>query len=527
MPDLNEKQVVEELRSMQGQVEAIQAELADTLASARASVEKLGEADEKKSAKIQHLEQKLEEATSGVKQLQAAVRETSEVEGGVQAKLQARIDKLERDLSLQGFGERPRAVDPVEAAIQRFMESKQLAHCREHERLSTETAVRVGSFWPVNAGAVARPRLADVTTTIATDIVPPARVPEVGLPLRSLRMRDVIPVFDFPEGATEIEYVRITGMYDSASAQSVTTLAVASGLATATVTGHGFRSGYRILISGVTDETALNGFHTITVTGANTFTFPTTAGDTVGAAGTKTCLNATTWGAAAWTAEADLLPEATLTAETVRQGARLIGHWIPATEQILRDDAAMLPRLRQGLQNGLAFKEDEDLLVGSGAGDSITGLLNVAGTQSYAWSEGIVGDTQLDAVRRAATRAYIAEHSPTAIVVSPVDWESMELTKESPGGAYIWASVPGSQVSPVVWRYPVVVTNAIPPATFLLGDFARAAAIWDKGEAELRTGTPNDYFLRMKVAIRATERLAFEVNRPEAFVVGSFDAAPA
>lgn len=57
------------------------------------------------------------------------------------------------------------------------------------------------------------------------------------------------------------------------NARSVTSLSVAAGVATATVSAHGFRSGQIVLVEGAT-PTALNGRQKVTVTGANTLTFP-------------------------------------------------------------------------------------------------------------------------------------------------------------------------------------------------------------------------------------------------------------
>lgn len=56
------------------------------------------------------------------------------------------------------------------------------------------------------------------------------------------------------------------------NARSVTSLSVAAGVATATVSAHGFRSGQIVLVEGAT-PTALNGRQKVTVTGANTLTF--------------------------------------------------------------------------------------------------------------------------------------------------------------------------------------------------------------------------------------------------------------
>lgn len=58
---------------------------------------------------------------------------------------------------------------------------------------------------------------------------------------------------------------------------SVTSISISGGTATVTQTSHGYTTGQLVTFSGVTGVTGLNGAHwQITVTGTNTYTFPTT-----------------------------------------------------------------------------------------------------------------------------------------------------------------------------------------------------------------------------------------------------------
>ena len=66
---------------------------------------------------------------------------------------------------------------------------------------------------------------------------------------------------------------------------SVTSITIAGGIATVSQTSHGYSTGQLLTYSGITGTgvTGLNGAHwTITVTGANSYTFPTTLTGTVG-----------------------------------------------------------------------------------------------------------------------------------------------------------------------------------------------------------------------------------------------------
>ena len=80
---------------------------------------------------------------------------------------------------------------------------------------------------------------------------------------------------------------------DAGGEQAVTDIDIAGGTATATVTGHGYSTGQSVNISG-TGVANLDGTCVITVTDANTFTFTTTAADSLNNTGVaqviKQCL---------------------------------------------------------------------------------------------------------------------------------------------------------------------------------------------------------------------------------------------
>ncbi|MGN7485361.1 phage major capsid protein, partial [Priestia megaterium] len=69
-------------------------------------------------------------------------------------------------------------------------------------------------------------------------------------------------------------------------------------------------------------------------------------------------------------------------------------------------------------------------------------------------------------------------------------------------------------------------TTAIAEGEALIGSFNMGAMLWDREDANIRVGEPQDYFTRNMVAILAEERMALTIFRPEAFVGVTFDAAP-
>jgi len=168
---------------------------------------------------------------------------------------------------------------------------------------------------------------------------------------------------------------------------------------------------------------------------------------------------------------------------------------------------------------GLKYVEENQILAGNGTGQNLLGLI----PQATAFNEALRkdGDTKIDLLRRAILQVRIAEYRASAIVLNPIDWADMELAKDTTG-SYIWVNVQeGGQ--PRMWRLPVVDTNAMPQGEFMVGAFDMAAQVFDREDANVEVSTEDaDNFTKNMVTIRAEERLALAVYRPQSFVHGPF-----
>ena len=224
-------------------------------------------------------------------------------------------------------------------------------------------------------------------------------------------------------------------------------------------------------------------------------------------------------------AEGDAKPESAITFENKSNTIKTIAHWIPVTKQILADAPGLQAYIDSKLIYGLYLKEDDELLYGTGEDGDIHGITTDEDVQTYNWSDGTVGDTKLDAIRRAMTKAYLAYYPVNGIVLHPSDWEDIELLKSS-DGLYVWVNVVvGGQER--IWRTPVVISSALTEGTFLTGAFDLGATLWDRQEVTISvSGSHSDFFIKNKLAILCEERVELTVERPESFVVGAFDAAP-
>lgn len=223
--------------------------------------------------------------------------------------------------------------------------------------------------------------------------------------------------------------------------------------------------------------------------------------------------------AAATVVEGDAKPESALgwTMETVTP--KVIAHWVPASRQIL-DDA---PQLRDTIDNellyGLSYAEEAQLLNGSGVGENLDGL--VTNATAYSAPDGLVAGQMLDIVALAILQNALAEEAADGIIIHPSDWMRMRLLKDA-DGKYILGD-PAASVQPVLFGLPVIATQAMTVDKFLVGNFRRAATLYDRWTPRVEVSTEHaDYFTRNLVALLAEERIALAVKNAAALTYGDF-----
>lgn len=224
-----------------------------------------------------------------------------------------------------------------------------------------------------------------------------------------------------------------------------------------------------------------------------------------------------------------LKPQSGLTFTGMQAPVRTIAHWEAAHRNVLADEPQLRSIIDNELLYGLRLEEDRQILLGDGVGENLLGILN-SGIQDYNWSSGAstpVADTKADAIRRAATLAYLAFYEPTGIVLHPNDYEDIELTKNSQG-TYLFATSIQMGGEARMWRMPVIDTPAMTEGRALVGAFGTGAQLYDREQASIRIAEQHsDFFIRNAIVILAEERLALAVKRPEAFVNVDFDMQPA
>ena len=218
--------------------------------------------------------------------------------------------------------------------------------------------------------------------------------------------------------------------------------------------------------------------------------------------------------------EGEAFAESAMTFSLANAALVTLGHWIPASRQVLNDAVMLQGHISARLLYGLKLVEDQEYLTGDGTAGKINGINN----QATAFTGGATNQTVLDTLLKAILQVTLSNYEPDAFVMHPRDWYAAIMLKDTTN-RYLFAD-PQSMVAPRVWAKPVVPSQSQTSGKFTCGAFALGAQIWDLEDATIRISeNVNDHFIRNLVAILAEERTTLTVYRTTAFVYGDVSFA--
>jgi HK97 family phage major capsid protein len=218
-------------------------------------------------------------------------------------------------------------------------------------------------------------------------------------------------------------------------------------------------------------------------------------------------------------AEDEAASEATMKFSVATANVKDVRAFLPASVRAL-SDAAQLQTLADGfLRFSIQEGVTNQLVNGDGTGNNMTGLLNVSGVQSQAFSTDVV-----TTIRKAITKVrHTGNRIPNAVLLNPADAEGIDLLAGSVGSDYLFGgpAVPSSVRT--IWGLPMVTDAQCPQGTAIVGDF-RQAILWERAPLTVSVYPQHsDYAIKGLVAIVASTRAAFGVVSPGAFCVATID----
>ena len=216
---------------------------------------------------------------------------------------------------------------------------------------------------------------------------------------------------------------------------------------------------------------------------------------------------------AATVAEGAVKPEATIEFEDDLAPVRDIAITLPITNQMFEDAPALVSYVNNRLSYMLALREEQQLLNGDGTGSNLKGIRAYADVQSQAFTDDIV-----TTIGNAISKVQVVNGNPTGVALNTVDYWAMVMNRQTTSGN-LDAGDPFSSTPRTVWGLPVVVTNGMEAGVALVGDYRLGAQYFDRSRVDIRTFEQHaDFAARNKRLIRAEERLALAVYRPDWFV---------
>lgn len=223
--------------------------------------------------------------------------------------------------------------------------------------------------------------------------------------------------------------------------------------------------------------------------------------------------------AAATVAEGTLKPQSDYTFELRNLPVRTIAHWVKASVQVLDDAPQLRSIIDDELRFGLAMAEEAQLLNGNGVSPNLDGLVTSA--TAYAPPAGPVAGQMIDTIGLAMLQVANANYVPNGIVMHPSDWMRARLLKDA-DGKYLLGN-PQDVAEQRIFGLPCIATTAMQVDKFLIGDFRRAATLWDRQEAAVALSTEDgSNFVTNMVTVRCESRLALAVKNGDAMSFGDF-----
>lgn len=214
----------------------------------------------------------------------------------------------------------------------------------------------------------------------------------------------------------------------------------------------------------------------------------------------------------AGTAEGAPYNEGQLVWTPITVPVRKITTSLPVTDEQLADVAQVQGIIDARLRYFVRAELDRQVIVGTGASDTMVGVLNTPNILTQAKG----GDDMLSAIYKGVVQCRVTGRaSPSAILLHPGDLQEVRLVKDTTGN-FIWAHP--SLVGPLtMWGIPIVETDILTEGTGLVGDFTAHSQIWNRQGVEVLAGFVGTQFTDGRQTIRASLRAVVTIYRPQAF----------
>jgi HK97 family phage major capsid protein len=230
---------------------------------------------------------------------------------------------------------------------------------------------------------------------------------------------------------------------------------------------------------------------------------------------------------AAEVAEGAQKPESALTWTLVNMPISTVAHWIKISRQLAADAPALAAYVDNRMRYGVNRRVETQLVVGDGIAPNISGFMKSGNFTAHGIADAGLGSVlkKLVLIRTIKANLTAAGFPPDAIIMSPADWASIEISLITTAAGQTVYSVTDEGV-PKLFGLPVIESVGMAADTVAVGNFSQACTIYDReGVTVDMSESDSDNFTKNLITIRAERRLALAVERPAAIQAG--DITPA
>jgi len=220
-------------------------------------------------------------------------------------------------------------------------------------------------------------------------------------------------------------------------------------------------------------------------------------------------------------AEGGTKPEAKMEFTPDLAPVQVIATTIPITTQIMEDATTLVGYINGRLIYMLQYREEDEILRGNGITPDLKGILTYSGIQTQSGST----DAAV-AIGNSIAKIELVDGFADGVAMNPADYWAMMTRRNTqsatPNSGEFDAAAFTSSPLQYVWGLPIVRTNSLASKQALVGNFAMGATLFDRSQSGVRVFEQHsDFAATNKVLLRAEERVALAVNRPDFFVVST------
>jgi HK97 family phage major capsid protein len=220
-------------------------------------------------------------------------------------------------------------------------------------------------------------------------------------------------------------------------------------------------------------------------------------------------------------AEGATKPEATVQFTPDTAIVQVIASTIPITTQIMEDAPTLMGYINGRLTYMLEYREEDEIIRGNGVTPDLKGILTYSGIQTQT-----AGTDAAVTIGNAIAKIELVDGYADGVAMNPADFWAMMTRRNTQSatpntGEFDAAAFTASPLQ-YVWGLPIVRSNALASKQTLVGNYAMGATLFDRSKSGVRIFEQHGTFAaENKVLLRAEERVALAVNRPDFFCVAT------